>query len=76
MTNIMNMTSAGGVLKAALASLLIILPLAGSANPDLARSAEKGMLDDVRQMLKAGVDVNSRLNDGSTALHWQVLIRW
>lgn len=73
MTNIMNMTSAGGVLKAALASLLIILPLAGSANPDLARSAEKGMLDDVRQMLKAGVDVNSRLNDGSTALHWAVL---
>ena len=73
MTIIMNMTSAGGVLKAALASLVIMLPLAGSANPDLARSAEKGMLDDVRQMLKSGVDVNSRLNDGSTALHWAVL---
>jgi ankyrin repeat protein len=46
---------------------------AAPASTDLARLAEKGQTDQVKQMLSAGVDPDSRLNDGSTALHWAVL---
>lgn len=69
----MHMTSSRAVLKTAMALFVLSLPLAVVASQELARSAEKGMLEDVRHLLKAGVDVNSRLNDGSTALHWAVL---
>lgn len=43
------------------------------ASSDLARVAERGQIDEVRKMLAEGIDVDSRLNDGSTALHWAVL---
>jgi ankyrin repeat protein len=50
-----------------------MLPIIGSANTELARFAEKGLVDQVSHLLEQNVDVNSRLNDGSTALHWAVL---
>jgi len=56
-------------------ALLTFLSLSapGMANLELARSAEKGLVDNLHAMLKDGIDVDSRLNDGSTALHWAVL---
>ncbi|MES2604699.1 MAG: ankyrin repeat domain-containing protein, partial [Pseudomonadota bacterium] len=42
-------------------------------NPDLATLAEQGQVDQLKQALAAGIDVNSRLKDGSTALHRAVL---
>lgn len=53
--------------------LACIVPVTGIANVELARSAEKGRIEQVSQLLKEGIDVNARLNDGSTALHWAVL---
>lgn len=44
-----------------------------NANDDLVHFAEKGLVDNVRHLIREGVDVNSRQNDGSTALHWAVL---
>jgi ankyrin repeat protein len=49
------------------------LPLSASANLDLANLAEQGQVEQIRQLVKSGADVNGRLNDGSTALHWAVL---
>lgn len=56
-----------------LSILTCMLPLTLSANQELARSAEMGLVKEVSDLLKDGIDVNSRLNDGSTALHWAVL---
>jgi len=50
-----------------------VLPLAARANGDLARLAEQGRVEQLQQLLKSGTDVNSRLSDGSTALHLAVL---
>ena len=49
------------------------LPLSAHANGDLATLAEQGQVEPLKQLLNSGVDVNSRLGDGSTALHWAVL---
>jgi len=54
-------------------TLACMLPIIGSANTELARLAEKGLVDQISDLLEQSVDVNSRLNDGSTALHWAVL---
>lgn len=56
-----------------LSLLLCTLPELATANAALSRAAEKGMLDEVQNLLKQGIEVNSRLNDGTTALHWAVL---
>jgi len=56
-----------------LAVFIFTFSLSGMASQELARSAEKGLVDQVHLLLKQGIDVNSRLNDGSTALHWAVL---
>jgi ankyrin repeat protein len=40
---------------------------------DLVDLAEQGQVDALKQVLASGADVNTRLNDGSTALHWAVL---
>ncbi len=40
---------------------------------ELADLAEQGQVDALKQALATGADVNTRLNDGSTALHWAVL---
>jgi len=44
-----------------------------SASEELSLLAEKGRLGELKQLLKQGVDANSRLRDGSTALHMAVL---
>lgn len=49
------------------------LPLSARANSELATLAEHGQVEPLKQLLNSGVDVNSRLGDGSTALHWAVL---
>ena len=43
------------------------------ASDELARRAEAGQLEQISKLLSSGTDVNSKLNDGSTALHWAVL---
>ena len=59
-------------LCAALA-LACLLPLSAHANVDLADLAEKGEVSALKEALAAGAEVNGRLADGSTALHWAVL---
>jgi ankyrin repeat protein len=54
-------------------SLACLLPLSATANGELADLAEQGQVDAMKQLLGSGADVNSRLSDGSTALHWAVL---
>ena len=59
-----------------LPGLLVVscaLSAAAYANGDLATLAERGQLEQIKQLLKSGTDVNARLNDGSTALHTAVL---
>ena len=71
-----NYISGAGILKAVLAicaCLSLIFSVNVSADAQLARAAEKGQLDEITQLLEQGIDVNSRLNDGTTALHWAVL---
>ncbi len=46
---------------------------AANASIELANLAEQGLVDQIKQLLSSGIDVNSPLNDGSTALHWAVL---
>lgn len=53
--------------------LSLIFSVNVSAHAQLARAAEKGQIDEITQLLEQGIDVNSRLNDGTTALHWAVL---
>lgn len=69
----MNTTYCKTTLRTTLAVLLCTFSWFGHANQELARSAEKGMVEQVHQLLKTGIAVDSRLNDGSTALHWAVL---
>lgn len=57
-----------------LGALVFAASFAGSARAvELVDLAEQGQVDALRQQLAAGADVNTRLNDGSTALHWAVL---
>lgn len=49
------------------------LPLAAGASQELARYAEKGLIEQIQLLLEKGVEADSPLNDGSTALHWAVL---
>lgn len=50
-----------------------VAPLLAHADIELADLAEQGRVDALKQSIAAGADVNSRLSDGSTALHWAVL---
>src|SRR5262245_54900765 len=51
--------------------VVVVLPL-GAAGPDrrLADAAQKHDWTAVRALVKEGADVNGRLPDGATALHW------
>lgn len=57
----------------AVLALACLLPLSAHANVDLADLAEKGEVSALKTALAAGAEVNGRLADGSTALHWAVL---
>src|SRR5215831_11992186 len=47
--------------------------LAGSVtDPRLLTAVSHGDVAAVRQLVKQGVDVNARMTDGTTALHWAV----
>lgn len=47
-------------------------PLVAQAQPELAQAARRGQTGEVRVLLKGRADVNERLPDGTTALHWAV----
>lgn len=50
--------------------LLAILIAAGPADAPVADAAMKGDLEAVRELLRAGADVNAAQGDGMSALHW------
>jgi len=56
------------VLNALLAGVLLIA--AATPNAPLADAAMRGDLDEVRELLAAGADVDAAQGDGMTALHW------
>lgn len=70
-------TNLRGILRGLLRGMTVLVfctfPLFASANPELAKLAALGKVEPLKQMLKSGVDVNNRLDDGSTALHQAVL---
>lgn len=72
----MNKLPTSSLCQTLLQGLLLVscmLSVTAHATGDLATLAEKGQLDQIKQLLQSGTDVNTRLNDGSTALHWAVL---
>lgn len=54
---------------------VLVLPVTTSiyANTELVHFAERGQLEQLRQILDTGVSADSPLLDGSTALHWATL---
>lgn len=54
------------------AALLVLLVATAATPPDspVADAAMRGDLDEVRELLRSGADVNAPQNDGLTALHW------
>ena len=54
------------------AALLVLLVASAATPPDspVADAAMRGDLDQVRELLRSGADVNAPQSDGVTALHW------
>ena len=54
------------------AALLVLLVATAATPPDspVADAAMRGDLDEVRELLRSGSDVNAPQSDGLTALHW------
>ena len=54
------------------AALLVLLVATAATPPDspVADAAMRGDLDEVRELLRSGADVNAPQGDGLTALHW------
>ena len=54
------------------AALLVLLVATAATPPDspVADAAMRGDLDQVRELLRSGADVNAPQSDGVTALHW------
>ncbi len=54
------------------AALLVLLVATAATPPDspVADAAMRGELDEVRELLRSGADVNAPQSDGLTALHW------
>ena len=55
-----------------IAALLVLLVATAATPPDspVADAAMRGDLDQVRELLRSGADVNAPQSDGLTALHW------
>ena len=55
-----------------IAALLMVLVATAATPPDspVADAAMRGDLDEVRELLRSGADVNAPQSDGLTALHW------
>ena len=49
-----------------------MMPSASEAQPQLADALRRGQTEQARALLKRNVDVNEKLPDGTTALHWAV----
>lgn len=49
---------------------VLTISACGNKNDSLIRSAKEGRLEDVRDLLKQGADVNARTDSGATALMW------
>ena len=54
------------------AALLVLLAVSAATPPDspVADAAMRGELDEVRELLRSGADVNAPQSDGVTAMHW------
>ena len=54
------------------AALIVLLVATAATPPDspVADAAMRGELDEVRELLRSGADVNAPQSDGLTALHW------
>ncbi|MDE0359409.1 MAG: ankyrin repeat domain-containing protein [Gammaproteobacteria bacterium] len=54
------------------AALVVLLVATAATPPDspVADAAMRGELDEVRELLRSGADVNAPQSDGLTALHW------
>ncbi|MEO2006343.1 MAG: ankyrin repeat domain-containing protein [Candidatus Poribacteria bacterium] len=50
--------------------LLLLLTAAGPPDSPVADAAMRGDIDEVRELLRTGADVNAAQGDGMTALHW------
>jgi ankyrin repeat protein len=50
--------------------LLLLLTAAGAPDSPVADAAMRGDVDEVRELLRTGADVNAAQGDGMTALHW------
>lgn len=53
-------------------SLMLLMPSVTEALPQLAEAIRRGQTEQVRALLKRNVDVNEKMPDGTTALHWAV----
>ena len=61
-----------GIVVGLVIGLALGLPAIADALPQLAEAIRRGQLDVARTLLKKPVDVNEKLPDGTTALHWAV----
>ena len=50
--------------------LLLLLTEAGAPDSPVADAAMRGDIEEVRELLRTGADVNAAQGDGMTALHW------
>lgn len=61
-----------GIVVGLVIGLGLGLPSVADALPQLAEAIRRGQLDVARTLLKKPVEVNEKLPDGTTALHWAV----